>query len=70
VDSLAPRRDPVSDAAMLIGVISDTYGPLRPEALAVASRLFRTLAHAVAAPKASFSAARGGTMFMYLRVDH
>jgi hypothetical protein len=28
------------------------------------------LAHAVAAPKASVSAARSGTMFMYLRVDH
>jgi putative phosphoesterase len=32
-DSLAPRRDPVSDALMLIGVISDTHGLLRPEAL-------------------------------------
>jgi putative phosphoesterase len=31
--SLAPRRDPVFDAPMLIGVISDTHGLLRPEAL-------------------------------------
>ena len=32
-DALAPRRDPVFDAPMLIGVISDTHGLLRPEAL-------------------------------------
>ena len=31
---LAPRRDPVFDTSMLIGVISDTHGQLRPEALA------------------------------------
>lgn len=31
---LAPRREPVFDARMLIGVISDTHGLLRPEALA------------------------------------
>jgi putative phosphoesterase len=30
---LAPRRDPVFDATMLIGIISDTHGLLRPEAL-------------------------------------
>jgi uncharacterized protein len=30
---LAPRSDPVFDAGMLIGVISDTHGLLRPEAL-------------------------------------
>ena len=36
----------------------------------VASRLFRTFAHATTAPKASFFAAWSGAMFMYLRVDH
>jgi hypothetical protein len=36
----------------------------------VASRLFRTFAHAVAAPWASVFAAWSGAMFMYLRVDH
>jgi putative phosphoesterase len=30
---LAPRRDPVFDACMLIGMISDTHGLLRTEAL-------------------------------------
>ena len=32
-DFLAPGRDPVFDATMLIGVISDTHGLLRSEAL-------------------------------------
>jgi putative phosphoesterase len=32
---LAPTPDPVFDAPMLIGVISDTHGLLRPEALHV-----------------------------------
>ena len=32
-DWLAPRRDPMFDAPMLIGVISDTHGLLRLEAL-------------------------------------
>jgi len=33
LNPLAARRDPVFDAPMLIGVISDTHGLLRPEAL-------------------------------------
>jgi putative phosphoesterase len=32
-EALAPRRDLVFDAMMLIGIISDTHGLLRPEAL-------------------------------------
>lgn len=34
LQALALRRDPVFDARMRIGVISDTHGLLRPEALA------------------------------------
>ena len=33
-DTLAPTHAPVFNASMLIGVISDTHGLLRPEALA------------------------------------
>jgi putative phosphoesterase len=35
VEALAPRRDPVFDATMRIGVVSDTHGLLRPETLEV-----------------------------------